>query len=291
MNYGLRKIFPLTIFLVGYLLSFLFISPARAADVTNCCLNENVSPQTCRVETLGQPCDETIYKFDTAKSGGVCDPERGKTQGCVSTEVIGKQKEQRVSCSSRQVCIEATRAQTKCNIFPERNLCLNNPNCFWFGECYNRNDSGVCGNITQKEYCGPDATGRTQGSEVCKWNDAQGRCITRVEEEVSSQYARTGGILPPCAYEGNCRSLNDLVSLFISIAREAFKYIGSIAFLFFIYGGLTIVLSFGNADKVKKGRDILVAAVIGIIISFGAYMLISFLMDVLRVTAERGVTL
>ena len=44
-----------------------------------------------------------------------------------------------------------------------------------------------------------------------------------------------------------------------------------------------MILSFGSAEKVKKGRDILVAAVVGMIIAFGAVLLIKFVLDALGV--------
>lgn len=108
--------------------------------------------------------------------------------------------------------------------------------------------------------------------------------MSRVEQEISGQYKRTGGFLPACAYAGNCRSISDFLSVLISIAKEAFKYIGSIAFLMFIYGGITVILSFGNAEKVQKGKQILVAAVVGIAISFSAFLLVDFLLDTLFAT-------
>jgi hypothetical protein len=163
-------------------------------------------------------------------------------------------------------------------------ICQGSPaNCFWFGdECYNRNDHQICGNITDPAYCGPDeATGATPGSTACRWEN--GHCLSRVESEISSQYKRSGGFLPACAYAGNCRSITDFLAVLISIAKEAFKYIGSIAFLFFVYGGITIVLSFGSPDKVLKGKQILVAAIVGLLISFSAFILVDFLLDTLFV--------
>lgn len=102
------------------------------------------------------------------------------------------------------------------------------------------------------------------------------------------------GIIVPCALnkpgEGYCDDVNDLLLQLITIGKEAFKYIGALAFFFFIYGGLTIVLSFGSPEKVKKGHGVLVAAVIGLLIAFSAYILIDFVLDALGVVEEfRGV--
>jgi uncharacterized membrane protein YgaE (UPF0421/DUF939 family) len=40
-----------------------------------------------------------------------------------------------------------------------------------------------------------------------------------------------------------------------------------------------MILSFGSAEKFKKGQQILVAAVVGMIIAFGAYALVKFLLE------------
>lgn len=47
--------------------------------------------------------------------------------------------------------------------------------------------------------------------------------------------------------------------------------VGSLALLMFVFGGITWMTSSGSADKVKKGRDIIVWAAIGLVIVFSAY--------------------
>ncbi len=93
------------------------------------------------------------------------------------------------------------------------------------------------------------------------------------------------GPLPDCAFsfEG-CRNINDLLILFINLGKSMFAIIGTFAFVMFVYGGFTMVLSMGSAEKVKKGRDVLVAAIVGIIIAFGAYLIIDFILDALQVS-------
>jgi len=79
------------------------------------------------------------------------------------------------------------------------------------------------------------------------------------------------------ATEGECRSVSVFVTLLINIASYLFTVVGALALLFFIYGGFTLILSRGSTEQVKKGKDIMVAAVIGLVIVFGAYMLVRFL--------------
>lgn len=98
------------------------------------------------------------------------------------------------------------------------------------------------------------------------------------------------GPLPDCAFDGTCRNVNDLLTLIVNWGQRIFGLIGSFALVMFIYGGFTMILSAGNSEKVKKGRDILVAAVIGLTIAFSAYLLVDFILDALKVSDEfRGI--
>lgn len=52
--------------------------------------------------------------------------------------------------------------------------------------------------------------------------------------------------------------------------------VGSLALVMFIYGGFTWMLAAGSSEKVKKGKDILVWAAIGLIVIFSSYALVKF---------------
>lgn len=77
--------------------------------------------------------------------------------------------------------------------------------------------------------------------------------------------------------ERECRSISIFVILLLHFSNYLFGIIGALALLFFIYGGFTLILSRGATEQVKKGKDILVAAIVGLVIVFSAYMLVSFL--------------
>lgn len=294
--------------LVASLVLGVFGFPSSTEAQVMCCKQREGSE--CRIERVaGEPCD-----VDGVSCGGVGgamgDIAKGVGYGSIfgapgllvgsavagfsiilsgfgkclnPTRVPGKGPEKQVPCSSDFQCAQAVRKETDCSLLKsDRGFCKGSPNCFYYNnDCLNKSDHGVCVRIRDKAYCDGG-----QGSVVCRWNAAQNRCQTRAEGQLSERYARTGGLLPACAYEGSCRSVNDLVEAVIRVVKEGFKYIGSVAFAFFIYGGLTVILSFGNAERVKKGQQILVAAVVGILISFGAYMLINFILDALQVGQE-----
>lgn len=248
--------------------SLFFGAKASAQGEIRCCLSLTDTTE-CRLEEAGDPCDIE------SRPAADCRPTRA---GVVCGTPPDPATERSVNCSDYAACRSVILGQVDCARFRNLLECRQNSACFWFGGCLNRNDPGVCGRITDQAYCGT-----SQGSSICRWSS--GRCVTRVEAEISSQYTRTGGLLPDCAYAGNCRSVNDLLQVLITVVREAFKYIGSIAFFFFVFGGITIVLSFGNPEKVTKGKEIITAAVVGIIVSFSAYVLVDFILEILQARA------
>lgn len=79
------------------------------------------------------------------------------------------------------------------------------------------------------------------------------------------------------ATEGQCRSVSIYVVLLLNVANYLFGIVGALALLFFIYGGFTLILSRGSSEQTKKGVEIITAAIIGLMVVFGAYMLVRFL--------------
>lgn len=57
-----------------------------------------------------------------------------------------------------------------------------------------------------------------------------------------------------------------------------FGVVGALALVMFVYGGLMWMLSGGNQERVKKGRDILIWATVGIVVIFSSYVILSFIL-------------
>ncbi len=70
--------------------------------------------------------------------------------------------------------------------------------------------------------------------------------------------------------------LDDFMRIAINVSNLILRFVGSLALLMFIYGGFTFLLSGGSSDKVSKGKNILVAAVIGLVIVFSSFLIIKF---------------
>jgi type IV secretory pathway VirB2 component (pilin) len=83
-----------------------------------------------------------------------------------------------------------------------------------------------------------------------------------------------GGINNPLSTD----SPQELVGLII---KAILGLTGTIALIYFIIGGFMWMTAAGNMDKIKKGRDTLIWATLGLVIIFSAYSLLKFVFNVL----------
>ena len=64
-----------------------------------------------------------------------------------------------------------------------------------------------------------------------------------------------------------------------NIIKVVLGIVGSLALIIFIYGGLMWMTSSGNTERIKKGRDTLVWATIGLMVIFGSYTVVNFVIQ------------
>lgn len=88
-----------------------------------------------------------------------------------------------------------------------------------------------------------------------------------------------------CRKCGTC-TLNDFVRLGVNVANWILGIVGSLALLFFIYGGLTMIISGGKSEAVQKAKTILTNAIIGLIIVFTSWVIINFVYTTLVSTSN-----
>ena len=82
-------------------------------------------------------------------------------------------------------------------------------------------------------------------------------------------------------YKNGSYQLSDAMALVIHIADIILQVVGVLTFAMFIYGGFLFLISAGQAESIKKAKKIIVAAVIGLIIVFVSYLLVSFFIGTL----------
>jgi hypothetical protein len=76
----------------------------------------------------------------------------------------------------------------------------------------------------------------------------------------------------PCCFEDIMATINQVISFIVwDIATPA-------AILFFIIGGILILVSAGNANLLSLGKQILLSTVIGLVLIFCAWLIVSFIL-------------
>lgn len=68
-----------------------------------------------------------------------------------------------------------------------------------------------------------------------------------------------------------------------NIIKTILTIVGALALGMFVYGGFTWLTSAGSPEKVKKGKDILIWATIGLIVIFTSYTAVDFVLTALGV--------
>ena len=152
----------------------------------------------------------------------------------------------------------------------------------------------------------------------CAWVEPQSACAARVTEYDADREnikqliiaRRNGGltsggavtgpgtikqpgllakVLPECVFDstvhGECKDVNVFIKLAIDMADILLSIIGGIALIAFLYGGFVLILSEGNSEKIEKGKGAMVAALIGLAVVFGAYLMVNILSDALGVSS------
>jgi hypothetical protein len=64
-----------------------------------------------------------------------------------------------------------------------------------------------------------------------------------------------------------------------NVIKAALGIVGSIALLMMTYGGYRWLTAMGNSERVEKGKDTLIWAVLGLVVIFGAYAITSYVID------------
>lgn len=83
------------------------------------------------------------------------------------------------------------------------------------------------------------------------------------------------GLLPACAEAGDC-TLCDVVGVFINFAALITQWLGILAVLMFIIGGVFIIIAGGNPDRVKRGRQIIGGTLIGSVLVMTGWLIVNF---------------
>jgi hypothetical protein len=95
--------------------------------------------------------------------------------------------------------------------------------------------------------------------------------------------AAQSSIIDPSSssYSKGNYNLNDMLALATWAANWILGIVGSLTLLMFIYGGFILLTSAGSNEKVGEAKKIITAAVVGLVIVLGSYMIIRFVTSAL----------
>jgi len=103
-------------------------------------------------------------------------------------------------------------------------------------------------------------------------------------------------LLPDCATRAQTGigadrvcGFNDFILLGVNLTKMILGLVGSLALLFFIYGGITFMLAGGKSEAIDKGKKIITNAVIGVAIVLGAWIIVNFAIAALTGTPVSNV--
>lgn len=71
----------------------------------------------------------------------------------------------------------------------------------------------------------------------------------------------------------------DPVEIIVEVINVLLYFIGSIVIILILWAGFKWMTSAGNADAIKKSRETMLNAVIGLIIIFASYAILNFVFD------------
>jgi hypothetical protein len=83
------------------------------------------------------------------------------------------------------------------------------------------------------------------------------------------------------------KSENPVAAFIVQIINLVTLTAASLSFLAVVVGGFLMMTSAGNAGQVTKGKEILVRAVVGLVLTLSAYFMVAFVQNLLFETAGK----
>lgn len=82
----------------------------------------------------------------------------------------------------------------------------------------------------------------------------------------------------------------DITTIIARLIRTAISFIGVIAVVFVLYGGFMFMTAGGNAERVKTARKILINALLGLLLVFASFAIVSFILNALTDSTSSDIT-
>jgi len=92
---------------------------------------------------------------------------------------------------------------------------------------------------------------------------------------------KDGCLIPPnctsatASSDVNVCGLNELLQVVVNFTQLLLGVTGSLALLAFLYGGVLWIISSGKQEMIEKGKQAIQAAVIGLLIMLGSWLIVN----------------
>ncbi len=98
---------------------------------------------------------------------------------------------------------------------------------------------------------------------------------------ITKTFAETNGRLIPCGglNQPACGTWSQFLELFYNVIEFVLKLSIPIAVLVLIWGGFLLLTAGGSEKQIKAGQSALIAAIVGLAIVFGSYIIVSAIIE------------
>ncbi len=149
--------------------------------------------------------------------------------------------------------------------------------------------------LTCKDQCPEGSIYRTIGKsgdkELCSYcvlvreEDKVYDCMCQGSNLVKNCHVGKFVSHPVCACCGDC-TLTDVMRVGVNVANIILRYLGIIALVLFVIGGIMWITSGGAQEKVQRGKAMIVGAIVGMVIVLTAFLIVQAVMKSLGVKEE-----
>jgi hypothetical protein len=96
---------------------------------------------------------------------------------------------------------------------------------------------------------------------------------------------RRGAPPPPAPQCG----LADLMTVVVNVVNFLFAFAGFVALGYLLWGGIQMLISGGNPERIKNGKTTITNALVGLVLVYGAYLVLNIAINAFTGGAIGGV--
>lgn len=132
----------------------------------------------------------------------------------------------------------------------------------------------VADNVTCQNICSPDDV---KSESLC-----DGSTSSNNNGSTSSNNNDSTNNVPSAKLTDPLNLKGDISNLWIKIIKAMLGFVAIASLVTFVYAGFMFLISTGNAEKIKKAKDTIVYAILGIFISIASFVILNFILSILE---------